>query len=71
MEQRRTVRLILYVFLLTFIVAQVVVFLIMDRLISDLYFHVGGTHIHHLNYGIFLLSGVGKYPRHATRGSTT
>ncbi len=61
MEQRRTLRLILYVFLLTFIAARIVVFLIMDRLMPDLYFHVGGTHVHHLNYGIFLLSGVGGY----------
>ena len=61
MERRRTIRLILYVFLLTFIVSRVTVFLIMDRLIPDMYFHVGGTHVHHLNYGIFLLSGVGGY----------
>jgi hypothetical protein len=61
LEQRRTLRLILYVFLLTFIAARIVVFLIMDRLMPDLYLHVGGTHVHHLNYGIFLLSGVGGY----------
>jgi len=29
--------------------------------IPDLFLHVGGTHVHHLNYGIFLLSGVGAY----------
>lgn len=61
MEQRRTLRLILYVFLLTFIAARVVVFLIMDRMMPDMYMHVKGTHVHHLNYGIFLLSGVGGY----------
>jgi hypothetical protein len=33
----------------------------MDRLIPDLFLHIGGTHVHHLNYGIFLLSGVGLY----------
>jgi hypothetical protein len=26
-----------------------------------LYLRVGGTHVHHLNYGIFLLSAVGAY----------
>lgn len=31
----------------------------MTRDIPDLYLHIGGTHIHHLNYGIFLLSLVG------------
>lgn len=54
-------RIVLMVFLLTFISARVVVFLIMSRRIPDLYLHLGGTHIHHLNYGIFLLSGVGAY----------
>jgi hypothetical protein len=33
----------------------------MSRRIPDIYFHLGGTHIHHLNYGIFLLAGVGAY----------
>ena len=61
MEQRRTLRLILYVFLLTFIVARVTVFLIMDHLMPDMYFHVAGTHVHHLNYGIFLLSASGGF----------
>lgn len=54
-------RLVLVVFLLTFISARVVVFLIMSRRIPDLYLHLGGTHVHHLNYGIFLLAGVGAY----------
>jgi hypothetical protein len=52
-------RLILFVFLLTFIVTRVTVYLIMSHRIPDLYLHLGGTHVHHLNYGIFLLSGVG------------
>jgi len=54
-------RVVLIVFLFTFIVARVVVFLIMSRRVPDLYLHLGGTHIHHLNYGIFLLAGVGAY----------
>ncbi|HUW18091.1 MAG TPA: hypothetical protein VMW16_02190 [Sedimentisphaerales bacterium] len=54
-------RMVLVTFLLTFISARVVVFLIMSRSIPDLYLHLGGTHIHHLNYGIFLLSAVGGY----------
>lgn len=54
-------RVVLIAFLLTFILARVVVFLIMSRRIPDLYLHLGGTHIHHLNYGIFVLAGVGAY----------
>src|ERR1700731_1107061 len=31
-----------------------------DRM-PNLYFFLRGTHVHHLNYGIFLLAGVGAY----------
>lgn len=54
-------RIILATFLPTFMLARVVVFLIMSRTIPDLYLHVKGTHLHHLNFGIFLLSAVGAY----------
>lgn len=53
--------MVLTCFLLTFMTARIVVFLIMSRSIPDLYLHVKGTHVHHLNYGIFLLSAVGAY----------
>ena len=52
---------ILASFLFTFMTARIVVYLILARRIPDLYLYVGGTHIHHLNYGIFMLSGVGAY----------
>lgn len=58
---RRLGRIVFFVFLVTFILARIVVFLIMAHRIPDLYLHLGGTHVHHLNYGIFLLSGVGAY----------
>jgi hypothetical protein len=48
-------------FLLTFVAARILVLLIMTRRMPDLFLHVGGTHVHHLNYGIFLLAGVGAY----------
>ena len=51
----------LFGFLMTFILARVFVFLIMAREIPNLYFFAGGTHVHHLNYGIFLLSVVAGY----------
>lgn len=57
----RLARLVLVAFLFTFMASRVLVFLIMSRRVPDLYVHVGGTHIHHLNYGIFLLAGVGAY----------
>jgi hypothetical protein len=54
-------RLVLLTFVVTFITSRVLVILIMSRTIPDLFLHVGGTHVHHLNYGIFLLSSVGAY----------
>ena len=52
-------RLTLTSFVVTFACARIVVLLIMTRDIPDLFLHIGGTHVHHLNYGIFLLSAVG------------
>jgi hypothetical protein len=54
-------RLVLSAFVFTFVAARVLVFLIMSRRAPDLFLHVGGTHVHHLNYGIFLLAGTGAY----------
>jgi hypothetical protein len=51
----------LFGFILTFIAARTVVLLIMARRMPNLYFFMRGTHVHHLNYGIFLLAGVGAY----------
>ena len=59
LPMRRLARITFTAFLLTFIAARVLVILIMTRRIPDLFLHLGGTHIHHLNYGIFLLSAVG------------
>lgn len=51
----------LFGFLVTFIMARVLVFLIMCKAMPNLYCFVSGTHVHHLNYGIFLLSAVAGY----------
>ncbi|WP_438482194.1 hypothetical protein [Oleiharenicola lentus] len=58
---RSIARTILLAFVLTFACARILVYLIMARVVPDLYFFVGTTHVHHLNYGIFLLSGVGAF----------
>lgn len=51
----------LFGFILTFIASRVVVLLIMSKRIPNFYFFLKGTHVHHLNYGIFLLVGVCGY----------
>ena len=51
----------LLAFLLTFMLARAVVFLIMARLVPNMYLFLSDAHVHHLNYGIFLLAAVGAY----------
>jgi hypothetical protein len=60
-EAARLARLALFAFIITFIIARIMVLLIMARRVPNLYFFMRGTHVHHLNYGIFLLAGVGAY----------
>ena len=57
----RLARRALFAFILTFVLARTFVFLIMARAIPNFYFFLQGTHVHHLNYGIFLLSAVCGY----------
>src|SRR5450755_2228018 len=54
-------RLALFGFLMTFILARVFVFLIMADAMPNMYLFMHGTHVHHLNYGIFLLASVCGY----------
>jgi len=57
-QTRHLARFTFVAFLLTFIAARTLVILIMTRRMPDLFLHLGGTHVHHLNYGIFLLSTI-------------
>ena len=59
----------LLAFIVTFILARITVLLIMARRIPNLYFFLSNTHVHHLNYGIFLLAAVGAYTLMATPGA--
>ena len=59
---RHLARLVLSAFVFTFIISRLLVILIMSGALPPrLFFHVAGTHVHHLNYGIFLLSVAGGY----------
>jgi len=48
-------------FLITFLAARALVFLVMSGHLPDLFLYIGQTHVHHLNFGIFLLSIVAGY----------
>jgi uncharacterized membrane protein len=60
----------LFGFIITFIAARIVVLLIMSKRMPNLYFFMHGTHVHHLNYGIFLLAGVCAYLLFSARCDT-
>jgi hypothetical protein len=60
-DEAHMARMVLFSFLVMFIAARVTVYLIMARVMPDLYLHLGGNHIHHLNYGIVLLVAVGGF----------
>jgi hypothetical protein len=57
----RLARRALFGFIVTFILARIFVFLILAKEMPNLYFFVRGTHVHHLNYGILLMSAVCGY----------
>jgi hypothetical protein len=54
-------RYALFSFIVTFVLSRVFVFLIMSKEMPNLYFFLRGTHVHHLNYGIFLMAAVCGY----------
>ena len=66
---RRLARRVFLAFLLTFVAARILVILIMTRRMPNLFLHAHGTHVHHLNYGIFILSIVGAILVFVTRPS--
>ena len=57
----RLARRTLFGFIVTFVLARMFVFLIMAGKMPNMYFFLHGTHVHHLNYGIFLMAAVCGY----------
>ena len=60
-DTRPLARLVLLSLLVTFVLARLLSILMMLHRMPDIFLHVRETHVHHLNYGIFLLAGVGAY----------
>lgn len=58
-HHRATTFIILASFLITFVTARSVIYLMDHEILPDWYIWLGQTHVHHLNYGIFLLSIAG------------
>jgi hypothetical protein len=57
----RLARRVFVAFIVTFALARSMVLLMSLGRLRDFYMRFGQTHVHHLNYGIFILSGVGAY----------
>ncbi len=57
----RMARQALFSFVVSFMISRAAVFLIMSGQIPNLFLFLHGTHVHHLNYGIFLLSAVAGF----------
>lgn len=58
-NQKRVSFVVLVTFLLTFIFVRAYVLLASTGVIEDPYIYIRGYHIHHLNYGIFILAFAG------------
>jgi len=61
MGATRLARRVFVAFIVTFALARSTVILMSIGRLHDYFLRFGQTHIHHLNYGIFILSGVGAY----------
>jgi hypothetical protein len=59
--RRQLARRVLAAFLLTFTFIRIMIFQIMDHRLPDMFVYIKGTHVHHLNFGIFLLAALGGY----------
>jgi DNA-binding HxlR family transcriptional regulator len=60
-DRRHLARWVLVAFLITFTFVRIMIFQIMDHRLPDMFVYVKGTHVHHLNFGIFLLAALGGY----------
>ncbi len=58
---RRIVGLIAFSFLITFVLSRLTVYLVLGRLLPNLFLTVRGVHIHHFTYGVVILVLVGFY----------
>jgi len=61
MGMTRLARRVFVSFIVTFAIARSMGLLMMVGRMRDFYLHFGQTHVHHLNYGIFILSALGGY----------
>lgn len=57
----KLIALILFAFLLTFALARLFVYLILDHLLPNFFLVIRGVHVHHFTYGVIILAVAGLY----------
>ncbi len=60
-ETQKLTALILAAFLVTFFISRLIVYLVINGLIWDLFLTIKGVHIHHFSYGVVILAALGLY----------
>jgi hypothetical protein len=60
-HNRKIISVILSSFLVTFGLARLYVYLVLDRLAPNLFLVIRGVHVHHFTYGFFILALTGFY----------
>lgn len=60
-HNRKIISIILSSFLLTFGLARLYVYLVLDHLAPDLFLEIRGVHVHHFTYGFIILAITGFF----------
>jgi hypothetical protein len=60
-HNRKVISIVLSSFFITFFVARLYVYLVLEHLAPNLFLVVRGVHIHHFTYGFFILAVTGFY----------
>jgi len=58
---KKLTAIILSSFLVTFIIARLFVYLVINQYTPNLFLMIKGVHVHHFTYGFFILAAVGLY----------
>lgn len=58
---KRIIAIIAFSFLITFILARLTVYFVVEHWIPDFFLTVKGVHVHHFTYGVVILVLVGLY----------
>ena len=58
---KNIIAVVAFSFLMTFVTARLIVYLVLGHLLPNFFLEIKGVHIHHFTYGVFILAVVGLY----------